>query len=253
MGFDYVKHIIEKFPILENKNTDRVASDIYDKNYHQIFENLDDKDSFGDFIDENEAFKSLVYFLDKKKSEEIQSAYENYLKTNQKSTPVSFSSEINNEKIRLKKSEIKASILKSTSALKGGGKPHTKTSIKKENETKSMNGKYAEKLVYEKFKNELERLRWTSESSDIPSERNLSSIYDMEYYKDDQKCFIEVKAATNSFYMSSSEYSFAKANANNYNLYLVDIRNDEIDGPHQIMEFESCKKETEYQFLFESK
>ena len=74
----------------------------------------------------------------------------------------------------------------------------------------------------------------------------------MEYLHDGNKVFVEVKAATNTFFMSLSEYNFAKSNSSNYELYLVNLSNSCIDGPHKIEEFEESKQATEYQFYFET-
>jgi len=68
--------------------------------------------------------------------------------------------------------------------------PQTKTSIQRENETKSQNGKNAERIVRNKLKKIYASLRWTSENSDIPDERNNSTIYDMEYLHDENKVFV---------------------------------------------------------------
>ena len=96
-------------------------------------------------------------------------------------------------------------------------------------------------------------LRWTSENSNIPSERNTSALYDMEYMSEGHKNYIEVKAATSSFYMSLSEYNFAKKNSDNYEIYLVDLENNKIDGPHRLSDFEPSKISTEFQFFFGTK
>lgn len=108
----------------------------------------------------------------------------------------------------------------------------------------------AEKLVRDFLIKKHKNLKWTSENSDIPSERNTSKVYDMECLLKEGKKYIEVKAATNSFYMSSSEYEFALNNRDNNEIYLVDLENNKIDGPHRIEEFEKLKIATEYQFKF---
>ncbi|MCF7756066.1 DUF3883 domain-containing protein [Paenibacillus xylanexedens] len=50
--------------------------------------------------------------------------------------------------------------------------------------------------------------------------------------------YVEVKAVVSNFYMSSAEYDFAHEHAESYEIYLVDLDNENIDGPHRIEEFE---------------
>ncbi|MNW40671.1 hypothetical protein D3C74_177880 [compost metagenome] len=79
-----------------------------------------------------------------------------------------------------------------------------------------------------KLKDIYDTLKWTSENSDIPAERNQSSIYDMEYQRDGKIVYVEVKAAVNNFYMSSAEYNFAHEHVELYEIYLVNLENGHI-------------------------
>jgi hypothetical protein len=249
--YKYEEVLINTFPTL-NCNPIKVDVDkIYNENFEQISSTFD-INNFGDFIDENIELKSLIYFLDNEISELIKQDFKNTFETD-------FIDADNENKVDKKIEDITLSRSKINPDLSHthvehstpSSKTNTKSSIDRENKIKEKNGKYAEKLVRDKLIETIPSLKWTSENSDIPSERNISAIYDMEYVKEGQKHFIEVKAATKSFFMSLSEYNFAKNNSINYELYLVDLVKDEIDGPHSLSEFESSKVSTEFQFFFE--
>lgn len=211
-----------------------------------------DVQKFGDFIDENTELKSLLYFLDDAISQLIVEKYKRNFETNSANDETKHSAQVDNEDIILTKSEINPTIPISKLNSTINSQPNTKTSIEKVNKAKDKNGRIAEKMVRNKLLTMIPSLKWTSENSDVPSERNTSTNYDMEYFKNGRKCFIEVKAATKAFFMSLAEYNFAKTNSDHYELYLVDIESNRIDGPHSIDEFEASKTSTEFQFSFES-
>lgn len=244
--------IKEKFPVLKNEFGNLSVSDSYDRNFNIVVKDFN-RGEFGDFIDENLQLKSWIYFLDEPKSQIIVDAYNEKVKKNK----AVFADDkkilsVNLDDVDLIKSELSSVQLTKNNLHYGNSsnRVYTKSSIEKENRNKNDIGSQAERLVRNKLINLLPSLRWTSENSDIPEERNSSTIYDMEYWKDDSKYFIEVKSARNRFYMSLSEYTFANDNVDNYELYLVDLENKKIDGPHGISEFESSKQATEFQFSF---
>jgi hypothetical protein len=250
--YDFESEIRKRFPNLDVHSTDICSDCIYDRNFKEISTGFDVQ-HFGDFIDEHYDWKSLLFFLDDEISELIRDNYKNQLELESLDKEKTHCSQTNSDGVILKKSKInpvdnQGHKPRSTT----GGNPYTRSSIEKRNKTKDKTGKTAEKMVRDKLKTIIPSLRWTSENSDIPSERNTSTLYDMEYLKDGQKLFVEVKSTTRSFYMSLSEYSFAKANSDNYELYLVDPENNIVDGPHSLGEFESSKLCTEFQFFFEN-
>lgn len=223
---------------------------LYNENFDKISSSISN-DKFADFIDENNTLRSLIYFLDDDVNDfikkEFNSKFEYDLKTSSNQTE----SHLEKDEIVLKNSKIKSlqvADLQETSTI--NVKTKTKSSIEKENKSKDKNGKLAEILVKNKLIEKYPSLKWTSENSDIPSERNTSTKYDMEYMKHGEKYFIEVKSSNQTFFMSKSEYDFAKKNEMNYELYLVDFDNHEIDGPHRISEFESSKVSTQFQFSY---
>lgn len=251
VNFKYEELIMKRFPILNCDPINIDVNRVYNENFEHISSNFDIL-KFGDFIDENNELKSLIYFLDNEISDLIMQNYKNKFETETIDENNIKNIAKNIENITLNKSKINPDYSHGQRAhVSHNRQTNTKSSIDRENKIKEKNGKYAEKLVRDKLIVKIPSLKWTSENSDIPSERNTSAIYDMEYLKDGQKYFIEVKAATRSFFMSLSEYSFARNNSNVYELYLVDLENDVIDGPHSIIEFDSSKVSTEFQFFFE--
>lgn len=249
--FDVELHIKKKFSIIEDVHSHEKVSSIYNKNFIKISRGMPEPE-FADFIDRNYEMKSWIYFLDEEKSKFIKQYFEGIeLKSDAVSEIAASNIEIDN--VSLIKSKISLPKPQQQKVLNPSQQiPQTKTSIQRDNVTKSRNGKEAERIVRNKLKEIYSSLRWTSENSDIPDERNNSSIYDMEYLHEGNKVFVEVKAATNKFYMSIAEYNFAKSNSDNYELYLVNLINNCIDGPHRIEEFEESKRATEYQFSFET-
>lgn len=249
--FNVEDKIIEMFPDFKIINTGINLDDVYNKNYIKVSQ-LFDPQSFDDFIHENLDLKSLIYFLDDKIYEIIKQEYLKSVEIKGSDVAVDDNVEGETKVVTLVKREIKPVIFEHdlNPPLKGRG--NTQGSIEKQNKNKLKNGKEAEKLVREKLIKIIPSLRWTSENSDIPSEREGTSKYDMVYLKDGQEIFIEVKAATQIFYMSIYEYKFAQSNKNNYELYLVDLENRIIDGPHNLSEFDSSKEATQFQFSFVS-
>ena len=249
--FEWKKKFNDVFAFKELENLEINADQIYNNNFEIISRGLDIQ-KFGDFLDENNEIKSLTYFLDYKISQFIIDSFNSYCVANLLNNDSDPNPKFNIDEVALTRSTIKpiSPSLKHSSLIMP--KPHTKSSIEKSNKTKDKNGKLAEKMVRDKLLSSIPSLKWTSENSDVPSERNTSSSYDMEYIQDNQKHFIEVKAATEVFYMSLAEYNFARLNLKHYEIYLVDLENKLINGPHNIIEFEASKVSTEFKFAFES-
>ena len=249
--FDFEKTVNNAFSIVQPHAMEINADHIYNENFENISNGFDVQ-KFGDFIDENMDLKSLLYFLDDEISQLILERYKKNLEVDSTNDETKQTHKVDNENIILSKSEIKPISPNYKLSSTVNNQPNTKSSIDKINKVKDKNGKKAEKMVRDKLHPIISSLKWTSENSDVPSERNTSTNYDMEYLKEGEKYFIEVKAATKMFYMSLAEYNFAKVNSHNYELYLVDLENNRIDGPHKLSEFETSKVSTEFQFIFES-
>lgn len=246
--FDVENKILELFPDFKIRSNEINAGDIFNKNYGDISRTFDAQ-LFDEFIQGNMELKSLIYFLDDQISKIIK---KEYLKKN-----IIGNNEDNNEsetetESTLVKSTIKPVLLEQDEQHSSRGRGNSKGSIEKQNKNKQKNGKRAEEKVRNKLISIIPTLRWTSENSDIPSEREGTAKYDMVYIKDGKECFIEVKAATDVFFMSIYEYRFARDNVENYELYLVDLDKDIIDGPHSLSEFETSKEATMFQFSFTS-
>ena len=251
VNYDVELHIKNAFSFNVDIHYNPKASSIYNKNYKIISIGMPDPE-FADYIDRIYELKSLIYFLDDEKQQYIKKCFNEIEQASDVLSQIAVTN-IEKENVSLIKSVIAVNKPQQQKVLNPNGqRPQTKTSIQRDNATKSQNGKEAERIVRNKLKEIYPSLRWTSENSDIPDERNNSTIYDMEYLHHGEKIYVEVKAATNTFYMSLAEYNFAKSNYSNYELYLVNLNNKCIDGPHKIEEFEESKRATEYQFSFEA-
>lgn len=247
--FNVDSKILELFPDFKVRNGDVNAGEIYDKNYVEVSRTFDVQ-SFDEFVHNNTEIKSLIFFL----NEDIHLLIKKeYLRTNKsESTEEDNQIDTKPDNTTLVKKTIIPIIGEHEQPQAITARGTSKGSIDRQNKNKQKNGKKAEKKVRNKLILTIPTLRWTSENSDIPSEREGTSKYDMVYIKDGKERFIEVKAATDVFFMSIYEYKFARDNAENYELYLVDLDNDIIDGPHSLSEFESSKEATLFQFSFKS-
>jgi hypothetical protein len=244
--FNYKELVEQKFPILITLSEKIDLDEIYNTNFIKFNDNSDE---FADFISGNLKIRSMIYFLTDKYKKKIISKY-NSLNERPVEEYTNFAS--SKADAVLARKTITPTPPKITEHhIQNGGTTKTQTKINKENLNKSNRGKKAEEIAYEKLKMEYKSLRWTSEKSTIPAERNMSSVYDMEYIKDGKRFYVEIKASKGEFFMSSLEYSFAKKNCKNYELYFVDIENAEVDGPHSISEFNNVPlRPTEYKFTY---
>lgn len=248
--FDYKEFMINKYSSL-NKNIEIWDVDkVYDDNFRKIAKEYNLLE-FGDYIDETPELKSLIYFLNDEICQLIKYSYEKTLNKEVVSNEENIDA-IESKKFSIVKSKIAARTTREDKNQKSS-KHHTntKSSILRSNNTKDRKGKEAEKFARDKLMDIYPNLKWTSENSDIPSQRNTSTSYDMLYEKNGVRHYIEIKAATHSFFMTMSEYKFAKNNANVYELYLVDLDKELLDGPHAISDFESSKVPTEFKFSFQ--
>lgn len=251
VNFSIEDTIKNAFPLFNDQCSFLEADSIYDRNFKELSRDFD-VDKLGDFLDENIELKSLVFFLDAETSALITYKFSKEISKDTTNSENSDSHETKSEDVLLSKSKMKP-ILKGSKPISSPTiNTKTKSAIDKENKTKEKNGKSAEKIVREKLILSIPSLKWTSENSDVPSERNTSNNYDMEYFINGEMHYIEVKASTGTFFMSSAEYDFAKRNLKNYELYLVDLEHNKISGPHGIMEFEPSKRATQFQFFFEN-
>ena len=248
--FNVQQFIVSKFPVLTMVNAEINLDEVYNKNFGQLNRKIHDS-NFNDFVDEHLELKSLVYFLNDDYMNYIEKQFEKYQGRNKIDNSVNvLGNPTSDGEPTLSKSLVHPIEPNVKANQPTHTKSQTKSSIEKSEITKSRNGKDAEKLVRNKLKGIYDTLRWTSENSDIPAERNQSSIYDMKYQSDGKIVYVEVKAAVKNFYMSSAEYDFAHEHAKSYEIYLVDLENQHIDGPHSIDEFEASKTASQYKFSY---
>lgn len=248
VNFNIQLFIRSKFPSFTMDKAEINIDDVYNQNYELLSFEIQDA-NLNDFVDEHLKLRSLVYFLNEDYTKYIQNLFEKHQHKNKLS--YSMPNTITHSSVTeptLSKGDVQPH--GPTGNTNHSPKPQTRSKIERSNATKSENGKEAERIVRNKLKGIYNTLRWTSENSDIPSERNQSSIYDMEYKRDRKIVYVEVKAAINNFYMSSAEYKFAHEHKDSYEIYLVDIEKGHIEGPHNIEEFESSKMVTQYKFHY---
>ncbi|GED30264.1 DUF3883 domain-containing protein [Brevibacillus centrosporus] len=247
VDFDVHQYMASKFPAITMINAAIDVDEVYNKNFGLLSSKIHDS-NFNDFIDEHLELKSLVYFLNDEYVNYVKKQFEENLVNNTYNSVSTLITTTVDSEPTLSKGVVYPNKPKGkTNQLT---QPQTRSSIERSEASKGKNGKDAEKLVRNKLKGIYDTLRWTSENSDIPAERNQSSIYDMEYQRDGKIVYVEVKAAVNNFYMSSAEYDFAHKHAESYEIYLVNLENEHIDGPHSIEEFEESKTATQYKFSY---
>jgi Domain of unknown function (DUF3883) len=253
VDFD-VHHFIEnKFPAITMINAGIDINEVYNKNYGLLCRKIKDL-KFNDFIDEHFELKSLVYFLNDEYVYYIKKQFEKYQDRNKTDNSITTLAPPTSDcEPTLSKGVVHSIQRKGKTNQPSHTKPQTRSSIERSESTKCKNGKNAERLVRNKLKGIYDTLRWTSENSDIPAERNQSSIYDMEYKREGKTVYVEVKAAVNNFYMSSAEYHFANEHSESYEIYLVDLEKEHIYGPHSIVDFEGSKMATQYRFFYDMK
>jgi hypothetical protein len=248
--FNVQQFIANKFPTITMVNAGIDVDEVYNENFGLLSREIHDS-NFNDFVDEHFEIKSLVYFLNDEYTNYIKKQFEKTQGINKTDNSITtLVTPTSDNEPTLSKAVVDPIKPKEKTNQPTHIKPQTRSSIERSEVTKSKNGKDAERLVHNKLKGIYDTLRWTSENSDIPAERNQSSIYDMEYQRDGKTVYVEVKAAVNNFYMTSAEYDFANDHAESYELYLVDLEKNHIDGPHSIDEFESSKTVTQYRFSY---
>jgi hypothetical protein len=259
--FSIDEYIPKKFPDIihqEKEKYDINIEDIYKQNHETIVNEVENdlKKEFIDYIDSRRNKKSLVYFL--KESNTIMEVIlkdfsEHTKKINEKHAKDFLLSDIDKDDIKLTKPKINPNAI-SDSPINGRSPSQgaTQGQLERSEKGKNYTGKVAEEKVYTKlrFDTRYSELKWTSEKSKITEDREPSNKYDLKFKKNGRDYFIEVKSATSEFFMSSEEYKFAKANQKYYEIFLVDIPNNEICGPYSLSDFEPCKRPSEYRFVF---
>ncbi|MGE8205830.1 protein NO VEIN domain-containing protein [Heyndrickxia sp. NPDC080065] len=250
VDFDVGQYIANKFPAFTMVSAGIDIDEVYNENFGKLSREIH-YSNFNDFVDEHFEIKSLVYFLNDEYVNYIKKQFEKNQDRNRTDNSITtLVTPTSDSEPTLSKAVVHPIHPIEKTNQPTQIKPQTRSSIDRSEVTKSKNGKYAERLVRNKLKDIYDTLRWTSENSEIPAERNQSSIYDMEYQRDGKNVYVEVKAAVNNFYMSSAEYHFAHEHAESYEIYLVDLGKEHIDGPHIIYEFEASKTATQYRFAY---
>lgn len=103
--------------------------------------------------------------------------------------------------------------------------------FEKANKTKMENGKLGEIIILDKLKRESQNTDIYHTSNDYPT-----SPYDIEYYENGVKKYIEVKSTQGNkkvFNMSNGEIKFMKRYKDNYVLYLITNVKDKMPSIYQ--------------------
>ena len=220
--------------------------EIYKSNY-KIF--LDKDNRFDDFISDNKHIKSLVYFINEEISNYIIDEFEKAISNDNN---VFVEKVKDNEVGKIVNNPVIPKESKKSKKHKKGVPGKSKSQIDNENKQKEVKGKQAEEKAYELLLKKYPNLKWTSENaySHLP-ERNTSTSNDMHYINsNNEKVLIEIKSSSGTFYMTSSEYELAKSQGELYEIWLVDLNNNVVNGPKFIREFESSKEAIEYKFSY---
>lgn len=239
--------ILKEFNFDSNMTKQDVDIDEIYKNNYKIFLEKDNK--FADFISDNKYIKSLVYFINEEISNYIIDEFERAILSDdndfvEKVKDNQIGKIVNNPLISKEFKKIK----KHKKSVPG----KSKSQIDNENKQKEVKGKQAEEKAYELLLEKYPNLKWTSENaySHLP-ERNTSTSNDMYYINSkNEKVLIEIKSSSGTFYMTSSEYELAQSQSGLYEIWLVDLNKNVVNGPKFIREFESSKEATEYKFSY---
>lgn len=261
LKFDYETIINDVFFSNNNTNNGIDLESIYNNNLTKFTLDAEEINSFMDFIDSSIELKSLMFFFDNDIYTYINNKYLEYIELKKKNNnTISDEKDVlldYSDKVVTSSSEQERNINQEDEVFRdqiinddlyNPKNPNTKTDIEEGNKVKDLNGKKAEKLAYNKLINKFPTLKWTSENSEITPYRNTSSKYDMRYEEDGQTYYIEIKKFGQNFYMSLSEYEFAKKNNEHYFLYFVDIDKKELFAPRKITDFDENKKVHGYRF-----
>ena len=123
----------------------------------------------------------------------------------------------------------------------------------RQTENNEKSGKTAEEIAYYELKKSYPNIIWHSKNSIIPADRNnapINIVCDMwNIDSNGEKHYFEIKSSTNEFDMSLNEYDSMKNNPNDYEVVLVDVKNNTISR-HLFEELEPYKQISKYSFIF---
>ena len=123
----------------------------------------------------------------------------------------------------------------------------------KQVENNEKSGKTAEEIAYYELKKEFPNIKWHSKNSMIPADKNdapVNVVCDMwNIDQNGKKTYFEIKSSINEFEMSINEYNSMKNFPNDYEVVLVDIKNNTISR-HTFKELEPLKQISKYFFVF---
>lgn len=239
--------IVAEFGINPNVIKQYINIDEIYKNNYKIFSDKDN--NFNDFISDNKDIKSLIYFINEEIKKYIIIKFER-LSPNDDNVLIEVIKDNETGKIV----DIPITPKESKKLKKQNKRTQGKSKSQRENENKQkeFKGKQAEEEAYKLLLGKYPNLKWTSENaySHLP-ERNTSTSNDMYYINSkNEKVLIEIKSSSGTFYMTSSEYELAQSQGDLYEIWLVDLNKNVVNGPKFIREFESSKEATEYKFSY---
>lgn len=249
--FDYVKFIMEEFPLLKGDTVTEVdINEEYDKNVNVLLQNRGiEYTDFDYFIQHHERYKSLLYFKVPCGIEDEIKAFLNKAEYYAEELKITESqdTETSTVTLNLREDEIAKSGYNNNSEL-------SRRDYDNNNRNNDYAGEIAEKIAYTELKKTFTDLVWHSKYSSIPSDRNNlppnNIICDMWYRNcNGENIYFEIKSSIGEFHMSSAEYCSMKNNSEHYEVVLVNRAKRTISR-HKFDELEQFKSVDSYKFRF---
>lgn len=221
---------------------------IYNDNYKICIEGIatNEKD-FEFFLEKNQNIKSILYFCVPDNIKQLFDEFDS--EVNKKENPNTIQEEYQTKTINttLEERNISKNI---NSKIKSEA---SQKQYDKQAENNERIGKTAEEIAYLELKKSFPNIKWHSKNSLFPADKNDAPVgvtCDMwnidEYGK---KTYFEIKSSINEFEMSIHEYNSMKNFQNDYEVVLVDVKNNTISR-HRFKELEPLKQISKYSFVF---
>lgn len=234
--------------IVFTRNVDIDIKKNYNNNYNYCINNIvKDVKNFDFFLDKNQDIKSQLYFDVPKNLENLFDEFNLEIKKEEKS--IANQTEIKTKTIN---TILEGRIISKNPNLKMKFELSQKQ-YDKQVENNEKSGKTAEEIAYYELKKEFPNIKWHSKNSMIPADKNdapVNVVCDMwNIDQNGKKTYFEIKSSINEFEMSIYEYNSMKNFPNDYEVVLVDIKNNTISR-HTFKELEPLKQISKYFFVF---
>lgn len=234
--------------IVFTRNVDIDIKKNYNNNYNYCINNIvKDVKNFDFFLDKNQDIKSQLYFDVPKKLKNLFDEFNLEIKKEENS--IANQTEIKTKTIN---TILERRIISKNPSQKMRFELSQKQ-YDKQVENNEKSGKTAEEIAYYELKKEFPNIKWHSKNSMIPADKNdapVNVVCDMwNIDQNGKKTYFEIKSSINEFEMSINEYNSMKNFPNDYEVVLVDIKNNTISR-HTFKELEPLKQISKYFFVF---